>query len=378
MRSSRAAIAELEQKGLLEEALAICEDALERNPEQKDLLRSRASLLARLDRKGEAILLYQKLAQVYAQEGRPVQALAHLAEIHPLEETTSSAYEAAASLRQALDATPSREIVLPEFFRHLEAPLIAALLERMERLSVEDGAIVIKQGEAGEHFYLLVEGQLRLLREKDGKTEAIGRLHEGQGFGEIALLTPLLRTVTVVSEGSSRLLRFSRLDLEDVGKTYPLLLREMRSFATDRLFSNLFAACPLFQPLKRTEQWALSAHFELLPFTAFETPLAEGHPSEGLSIVAGGRLALYKTLPDGEQGWIEDLFIGSFFGEDGLLSAPSEAISSFSVVASEASLLVKINGDDLPWILDEYPAFREALHAVALKRQRLAEERLRG
>lgn len=368
MRSSRAAIAELEQQGRLEEALAVCDEALERNPEQKELLRSRAALLARLNRKEEAILSYQELAQAYAQEGRPVQALAQLAEIQPLEgQASTSAYAAAASLRQALRDTPSREIVLPEFFRRLEAPLIAALLESMVKITAADGDIVIAQGEEGSDFFLLVEGQLRIVRDHHGTPQEIGRLHPGQGFGEIALLTPLRRTATIQSDGPSSLLRLGRADLERLGQTYPILLSELRSFASDRLFSNLFSACPLFHILRQSERWALSPHFQLVPIDALDTPLVEGHPVEGLFVVAGGRLSLYRSRPDGQQACLETLSIGSFFGEESL---QPHALSSVTALASEASLLVKIHADDLPWITEEYPAFTKTLRSLSLERRR--------
>jgi CRP-like cAMP-binding protein len=63
---------------------------------------------------------------------------------------------------------------------------------------------VIKQGENGDHFYVVQSGTLDIyVRGKDGENSKIGNsLGAGSGFGELALMynTPRAATIKTVTE----------------------------------------------------------------------------------------------------------------------------------------------------------------------------------
>jgi MFS family permease len=79
------------------------------------------------------------------------------------------------------------------------APLPGTALEhlatRLVPLRLEPGAVVVREGEAGDRFYLIAEGEL------DVSTDStpISALGAGNYFGEIALLRDLPRTATVTA-----------------------------------------------------------------------------------------------------------------------------------------------------------------------------------
>ena len=90
-------------------------------------------------------------------------------------------------------------------------PFLAALptyeLEQLSRraewLDATAGQVVVTQGDVGDRFYVIAEGQFAVTVDGVRRPGALG---PGTGFGEIALLHAVPRTATVTAETAGRLL----------------------------------------------------------------------------------------------------------------------------------------------------------------------------
>ena len=69
-----------------------------------------------------------------------------------------------------------------------------------------DGEVIVRQGEAGDCMYVIQEGQVEVLQEKEGKEVRLAVLGEGDMFGEMALFERENRSATVRALGSVRAL----------------------------------------------------------------------------------------------------------------------------------------------------------------------------
>lgn len=119
--------------------------------------------------------------------------------------TFAAAADAMATVKFLKQASP---------FVKLDPGLLRRLVDRLERIAVDAGDVVVRQGERGDACYLLCTGQVQVLAREDGAAEReLTTLGPGALFGEAALLTDAPRNATVRAAVPSELLVLRRADL---------------------------------------------------------------------------------------------------------------------------------------------------------------------
>ncbi len=102
-----------------------------------------------------------------------------------------------------------------------------------------DGEQVICQGEIGDGFYLVVEGQVRVtLEERDN--EEVARIGPGGFFGEMAMLSDQPRSANVWTVGETTLLWFDRASFLPMLSRYSSLREVLSGVALKRTEENLW------------------------------------------------------------------------------------------------------------------------------------------
>lgn len=96
---------------------------------------------------------------------------------------------------------------------HLPEALLARLAGNAREVKAIDGDIVVREGERGDRYYVVAEGQVTVAT-PDGAGIVLG---PGQGFGEVALVRDAPRNATVTAIGATTLLAIGRgLFLESI------------------------------------------------------------------------------------------------------------------------------------------------------------------
>jgi MFS family permease len=80
--------------------------------------------------------------------------------------------------------------------------------QRAEMRTVEPNEVVIRQGDAADSFYVIADGEFIVTQRQPNLAEPVElrRMHAGEVFGEIGLLSGVPRTATVTAAGSGTLL----------------------------------------------------------------------------------------------------------------------------------------------------------------------------
>lgn len=76
-----------------------------------------------------------------------------------------------------------------------------------------DGDVIVRQGEAGDCMYEILEGTVEVLREKNGQEVCLAVLSKGDFFGEMAIFEREVRSATVRAMGEVRAMTIDKKTL---------------------------------------------------------------------------------------------------------------------------------------------------------------------
>ncbi|MCS6947906.1 MAG: cyclic nucleotide-binding domain-containing protein, partial [Steroidobacteraceae bacterium] len=109
-------------------------------------------------------------------------------------------------------------------FQRIPPANIQAIFMRMQRISYRAGEVVIKQGDEGDYFYVIVSGKCTVTRETPLNKEGIklAELGVGDTFGEEALIAEAKRNATVRMATDGVLMRLAKQDFREL-MTEPLV-----------------------------------------------------------------------------------------------------------------------------------------------------------
>jgi CRP-like cAMP-binding protein len=117
------------------------------------------------------------------------------------------------------------DIVSQPAFHDIPTANINALFARFEPVQHRAGDVIIRQGDAGDYYYMIREGYAQVAHAEPGMNpRALAKIGCGEGFGEEALLTGLPRNATVTMATDGVLMRLAKQDFDALLKA-PLLLR---------------------------------------------------------------------------------------------------------------------------------------------------------
>ncbi|XP_041474576.1 cAMP-dependent protein kinase type I-beta regulatory subunit-like isoform X1 [Lytechinus variegatus] len=105
--------------------------------------------------------------------------------------------------------------------------------DALEPVQFDDGEKIVVQGEQGDDFFMIIEGQAAVLQRHGNDSDMIevGKLGPSDYFGEIALLLDRPRAATVVARGPLKCVKLDRQRFERVlGPCQEILKRNISSY----------------------------------------------------------------------------------------------------------------------------------------------------
>lgn len=132
---------------------------------------------------------------------------------------------------------PSQALAQVPLFATLPTHELEALALRLRERVFQAGSDLVREGERGDQFYLILAGQLEVVKAVGTPDERlVGLRGPGEYIGEMSLFNPDgQRTASVRARQTTRVLEMTRSDLDDLLHRQPRLAYEMVRVLSQRL-----------------------------------------------------------------------------------------------------------------------------------------------
>ena len=201
-----------------------------------------------------------------------------------------------------------------------------------------DGTYILREGDAGEDFFLVESGAVKCTHNKlDGSEKELITLGRGDHFGEMALMLDEPRHANVVAVGETLCLKLGRSDFEKLfGPLQEALAQQMRI--------RILRSVPLLKHLHDGVLDRLSSAMRVQFFEPGQSVLQQGDTrNQRFYIINDGDAKITKNVVDdagaktGEKE-VGKLEAGDYFGERALIH--NEPRGANVVASSELECLV--------------------------------------
>ncbi len=199
---------------------------------------------------------------------------------------------------------------------HEMAQLNLARTQTVGKAHFEEGETIFRQGDPGDHFYLITSGEVEVIRERSsGDHHVLARLGRGEYFGETALLNRGRRNATIRCVTAVDVITLGRDDFATIAGSWRALADQLREVSDRRAAAGphtLFMPAQPGAALPGNGPW--TARAVLAQDGGLEFPLdreittigrtPDNHIGVPEASVSRRHALIHR---DGDAWWIEDL-----------------------------------------------------------------------
>ncbi len=224
------------------------------------------------------------------------------------------------------------------------------------------GEVIIREGEAGDKFYILERGKATVWRlDKNQVEQKIDEKGPGQYFGEVALVSSAPRNATVRAETPGSTLTLDYSDFNLCVRQYINLASQVDENVK---YSWLLRGMPIFDELPSQKLDQLAASLQPEPLKAGAVLFQEGDQADKFYIVESGEVVISR-LVDGEKVEISRREPGEYFGEIALLqNRPRTA----TITASIDTHLLSLEAEQFQELTSHFMQLGETISRTSSRR----------
>ena len=239
-------------------------------------------------------------------------------------------------------------------FRACSSEELIDLVDAFEPQYVPKGSIVIREGDEGDHFYVMERGGIDVFERDTFKCS----LYSGVAFGEIALLYSCPRTASVMAKYDCKLWVINRRAFRGITAQHKKRRLELK---LEFLKKVKIHDKVLGEILKPSEIHSMALATKIQKFRKGSTIIHQGEKGDAFYMIENGTVDIY--IKEKGDKPLHTLKSGTFFGEKALLS--SDVRTATCVASSDVKCMLLMREDfvlmlgDLKDLLDRTYSDRE-------------------
>jgi LmbE family N-acetylglucosaminyl deacetylase len=122
-----------------------------------------------------------------------------------------------------------------ELFASLPDSQLATLAKIASERLVEDGTVISSEGDPAREVYVIREGEVSILKRRNGREEQLRVCGKGACIGEVAALGKVARSASIVARGPARLIVLEEEQLERLLEAQPEVSRALLVLLAKRM-----------------------------------------------------------------------------------------------------------------------------------------------
>jgi cAMP-dependent protein kinase regulator len=203
-------------------------------------------------------------------------------------------------------------------FRSLESKQIERVLDAMFARQVNQGDVIIEQGDDGDNFYVIEEGVYDIYVNK----QKVGSYDQQGSFGELALMYNMPRAATIMAASPGKLWALDR-------HTFKRIVLKS-AFEKRKMYEQLLENMPLFKTLNAYERMNVADALYSRSFKEGDSIIRQGEMAQCMYFVESGSVRIVREQ-DGQSKEIKVCQKGDYFGELALLTKKPRAATAYSI-----------------------------------------------
>ncbi|XP_026533036.1 cAMP-dependent protein kinase type II-beta regulatory subunit [Notechis scutatus] len=214
-------------------------------------------------------------------------------------------------------------------FKNLDQEQMSQVLDAMFEKLVEGGEHVIDQGDDGDNFYVIDQGNYNIVVKCDGVGRCVGTYDNRGSFGELALMYNTPRAATIIATSSGTIWGLDRV-------TFRRIIVKNNA-KKRRMYENFIESLPFLKSLELSERLKVVDVIGTKIYKDGEQIIAQGDTADSFFIVESGEVKITmkrkgKQDVNGKEAVeIARYTRGQYFGELALVTNKPRAASAFAL-----------------------------------------------
>eukprot|EP00741_Cyanophora_paradoxa_P014485 tig00020801_g13969.t2 len=227
-------------------------------------------------------------------------------------------------------------------FANLEEKQKNIIMDAMFEVNKEPGDTIIKQGDEGDNFYVIDQGNCDVYVKIGGEDKHVLACGPGDSFGELALMYNAPRAATVKARDNARLWAVDRL-------TFKFILMDT-TIKQRNLYESFLEKVPLLSNLMRYERLTVADALGKQEFKAGDVIIKQGDPGDQFYIIEEGEVVCLQSPEPGKPEMeVGQLKSGDYFGEIALLTnkpraATVKAVTDVATLSLSRATFTRVMG----------------------------------